>query len=358
MQGLVSMCLRLGCGAFIVCGAVGCATTDAVSTDGAPAAGSGISGASAASGGSTSSGGAASAGSGGSATPGSGGAVAANGGATAPGSEGISGGSAGAAKGGTASSSGGTASGSGGIAGGTGGSASGNGGSTINGAAGGSLSKGGATGSGGGTVTNSGGSQTTGTPGTQLFLDDFEDGDYTAPPEMTWIPADTNGMWSVATEDGSKALTVVASSKTLAVSGDISWTDQKLSAKVKVVAGSSAVVSLMGRWAAAKNYVVLEYRVGSASDPEGDLKLRRNAGGSTGDICRYKPPSAILGEWHTIGFSVKGGAGSTPVIYFDGQAVVTETPCMLDASASTAGGIAVGVQSGTLAFDDVTVTVP
>lgn len=318
MQSPTSTSLLIGFGVFFVCGAVGCATPDPVPTDRE-------------SGGNGSAEGGQSVGSGGAGTEkggatGSGGATS-NGGAT---------GNAGATTNGGSTGSGGATASSGGA----------------------STAKGGATGSGGRTTTSSGGSQTTGPSGTQLFLDDFEDGDYTAPPDMSWILADMNGMWSVATQDSSKALTVEGSSKALAVSGNIAWTDQKVSAKVKVVAGTSTVVSLMGRWAAEKSYIVLEYRVGTTSTPKGDLKLRRNADGSTADICRYKPPSALPGEWHKIGFAVKGGANSTPVIYFDDQAVTAETPCVLDASASTAGGIAVGVQSGTAAFDDVTVVVP
>ncbi|MFZ5895301.1 MAG: hypothetical protein ACOY0T_29865 [Myxococcota bacterium] len=273
-------------------------------------------------------------------------------------------GGASATSGGMATSGGGSVNTAQGGAPGSGGSGNGgspgSGGSTSAGGATGSggSAKGGSTGSGGSTVSSMGGAKSSGSSGTQLFLDDFEDGDYTAPPDQNWIPADTYGTWSVATQDSSKALTVVGSSKATAVSGNIAWTDQLVTAKVKIVAGSSAVAYLLGRWAATKSYVVLEYRAGTASSPEGDLKLRENDNGSTTDLCRYKPPSALASEWHTIGFSVKGGAGGTLTIYFDGQPVTADKPCVLGAEGPTAGGIAVGVSSGTAAFDDVKVVVP
>jgi hypothetical protein len=144
----------------------------------------------------------------------------------------------------------------------------------------------------------------------------------------------------------------------MAVSGESSWTDQHVEAKVVIVAGTSTIASLYGRWAALKNYIVIEYRVGTTSSPKGDLKLRENDGGSTADICRFKPDSALPGEAHTIGFSVTGGAGSPLILYFDGQAVTTDVPCVLGTDGPLNGGVAVGVQSGTAAFDDVTVTVP
>ncbi|MGC4087841.1 MAG: hypothetical protein QM756_08080 [Polyangiaceae bacterium] len=310
--------LRIMGAVLFLYGGIACATTDDVSQRGGGDEEGGTS--SSSSGGSSESGGSSSS---------SGGSSSASGGSTTTAS-------GGAAKGGTA--------------------ATGSGGSTTT--ASGGAAKGGTTGAGGAVVVSMGGAVTSGPPGTQLFLDDFEDGDYTAPPAQQWLLADTNGTYSVATQGTSKALTVVGSSKTGAVSGDIGWTDQMVTAKVNIVAGTSTVAYLMGRWAAIKSYVVLEYRVGTTSSPKGDMKLRVNLDGSTTDICRFKPTSALPSEWHTVGFSIKGGSGSTMNIYFDGTAVTADVPCVLPADAPTAGGISVGVQSGTAAFDDVTVVVP
>jgi hypothetical protein len=110
----------------------------------------------------------------------------------------------------------------------------------------------------------------------------------------------------------------------------------------------------MGRWQALKSYLVLEFRPGDAESPEADMKLRRTLNGSTTDLCRFKPSSAIASEWNTIGFSVKGGVAA---LYFDGKPVVADKECMAGTDPGS-GGIALGMEAGTAAFDDVRVTVP
>jgi hypothetical protein len=201
----------------------------------------------------------------------------------------------------------------------------------------------------GGGVGASGGS--TGKAGEQIFLDDFEDGN-----SEGWIPADTYGMWSVMTQAPSLSYVVTASGgKTMSVGGDSSWVDQLVESKVKLVStGGSPVIRIMGRWKALKSFLVLEFRPGDASDPEGDMKLRQTLDGGTTDLCRYKPSSALGSEWNTIGFAVKGNVAT---IYFDGAPVVADKVCSVGAELNS-GGVALGMEAGTAAFDDVRVSIP
>jgi hypothetical protein len=114
----------------------------------------------------------------------------------------------------------------------------------------------------------------------------------------------------------------------------------------------------MARWADAKSYVVIEFRPGDSSDPKGDMKLRQSDGGSTSDLCRFKPASVLPNTWYTIGLSVSGGLGSTATLLFDGQPVMADKPCALTKEKPVAGGVALGIQNGSAAFDDVLVKVP
>jgi len=259
-----------------------------------------------------------------------------------------------ASSGGASSQTGGSSPvGSGGnVSGGTAGSS---GGSAAQGgaASGGSTMKsGGATSTGG--VTAKGGASSVTTPGSTLLSDDFEDRD-----ASDWYAADMNGTRGVSLQDASYAYVMTATDKALSVGGNVTWTDQKLEAKVKFLeAANSPVIYLMARWAEAKSYIVIEFRPGTASSPKGDMKLRQTDGGSTSDLCRYKPASVLPNTWYTIGVSVSGGQGSTATLLFNGEPVVADAACTLSKAGPAAGGVALGVQNGSAAFDDVRVLVP
>jgi hypothetical protein len=241
--------------------------------------------------------------------------------------------------GGSSSVSGGTT-GSGGTTTSKGGTTSSSGGTTT--------SKGGATGS-GGTTSKGGATSSTGGTDTSLpYTEDFE-----TPLGERWIEADQSGMWSVKDQDGSQAYVVVATEKTFSVGGSIEWTNVRVESKVKfVAAGSSPVIYLMARWADPKSYLVIEFRPG---DTAGDLKLRQSDAGSTSDVCRYKPPAVVEGDWYTIGLSV---SGSLATLLFDGMPVTADKPCTLPKANPAAGGIALGAADATAAFDDVSVKTP
>jgi hypothetical protein len=265
--------------------------------------------------------------------------------------------SGGTATGGMATSSGGTTSTGGTTAKGgttsTGGTAA-KGGTTSTG---GTTAKGGTT-STGGTTAKGGTTSTGGIPGKSgdvLLSDDFEDQD-----AKDWYAADMNGTRAVAMQDDSYAYVMTtASDKALSVGGVVDWTDQRVEAKVKFVdAGSSPVIYLMARWAEEKSYIVIEVRPGTTAKPQGDMKLRQTFGGSTQDLCRFKPASLLPGTWYKIGVSVSGGKGATATLLFDGQPVAADVACVLKLDGPSNGGVAVGAQNVTAAFDDIVVTVP
>jgi hypothetical protein len=250
------------------------------------------------------------------------------------------------------STMGGTSGGKGGAN--TGGTLSATGGSTAKGGSttGGSAAKGGSTSTGG--ATAKGGTPNTGTPGDTLLSDDFEDQD-----ASDWYAADMNGTRAVTMQDTGHAYVMTSTSKAMSVGGDVTWTNQRLEVKVKFLeAANSPVLYVMARWADAKSYIVIEFRPGDSSDPEGDMKLRQSDGGSTTDLCRFKPTSVLPNTWYTIGLSVSGGLGSNATLLFDGQPVTADKPCALTKEKPVAGGVALGIQNGSAAFDDVLVKVP
>lgn len=267
-----------------------------------------------------------------------------------------SGDSGGASSGGMSStggtpSSGGTSA-TGGTAAGKGGASSSTGGTTTS-AKGGATSTGGTTAKGGATSTGGvvakGGA--TNTPGSTLLSDDFEDME-----AADWYAADMNGTRAVTMQDSGYAYVMTSTDKALSVGGSVTWTDQRLEAKVKFLeAADSPVLYLMARWAEAKSYIVIEFRPGTTSSPQGDMKLRQTDSGSTTDLCRFKPTSVVPDTWYTIGVSLSGGMGSTATLLFDGAPVAA---CTLTKAGPAAGGVALGIQSGSAAFDDVLVTVP
>jgi hypothetical protein len=281
-------------------------------------------------------------------TTSSGGGMSTSGGSANSGGGGVAGadtGKGGATTGGSSSASGGNAS---------------KGGSTTGGspATGGTTSSGGVTAKGGtsstGGSTAKGGTTNTGTPGDTLLSDDFEDQDAT-----DWYAADMNGTRAVTMQDSGYAYVMTSTSKAMSVGGDVTWTNQRLEVKVKFLeAANSPVLYVMARWADAKSYIVIEFRPGDSSDPEGDMKLRQSDGGSTTDLCRFKPASVLPNTWYTIGLSVSGGLGSTATLLFGGQAVTADKPCALTKEKPVAGGVALGIQNGSAAFDDVLVKVP
>jgi Galactocerebrosidase, C-terminal lectin domain len=210
------------------------------------------------------------------------------------------------------------------------------------------------TGSGGGSAAGAGGSMGKPPiiPAGKAFLDDFEDGEFMTP---SWIDADTTlgGMWAVIADAagdsgaGNKvfAQKAAVSDWIIAASGDYRWTDQIVEAKAKFTSAPGSL-GLFARFKDLNNYYFL-YLDGSNIV----LRKRSSAGGSNTSttILKVKTPS-VQGTWYTLKLSV---VGSTLTGYLDDKMLVTAMDTDIPG-----GGIAVGTDSASAEFDDVTVTIP
>ena len=77
--------------------------------------------------------------------------------------------------------------------------------------------------------------------------------------------------------------------------------------------------------------------------------LRKRANNSSTTILKVKTPT-VQGTWYTLKLSV---VGTTLTGYLDDKMLVTSTDADIKG-----GGIAVGTDSASAEFDDVTVTIP
>jgi hypothetical protein len=189
-------------------------------------------------------------------------------------------------------------------------------------------------------------------PAGKAFFDDFQDGEFTKP---SWIDADPSlgGMWSViadAAGDAGGDNKVFAQKATvsdwiIAASGDYRWTDQIVEAKVKFTSAPGSL-GIFARFKDADNYYFL-YLDGSNTV----LRKRSNAGGNSTSttILKVKQPT-VQGTWYTLKLSV---VGTMLTGYLDDKMLVMGTD-----SDVKGGGIAVGTDSASAEFDDVTVTIP
>jgi hypothetical protein len=185
-------------------------------------------------------------------------------------------------------------------------------------------------------------------PAGKVFFDDFEDGEFMKP---SWIDADPTlgGMWSVIADEGGDAgagnkvfaQKAAVSDWIIAASGDYRWTDQIVEAKAKFTSAPGSL-GLFARLKDLDNYYFL-YLDGS------NIVLRKVAAGSSTTLLKFKTP-AVQGTWYALKLSV---VGSTLTGYLDDKMLVTA----MDSDVK-GGGIAVGTNSASAEFDDVTVTIP
>jgi Concanavalin A-like lectin/glucanases superfamily len=192
--------------------------------------------------------------------------------------------------------------------------------------------------------SSSGGKCNTAGPTGEVFLDNFEDGEFSACP--SWIDADPTlgGMWSVKADGETKVLAQNApvSDWVIAVSGSYKWTDQTVTAKVKY-SSSPGEIGIFARVQDLRNYYFL-YLDGS------NIVLRGRVDNSQLTSVKVKKPT-VEGTWYTLKLSV---IGSTLTGYLDGVQLVTTTD-----TGVKGGGVGVGIgDSATGEFDDVTVTTP
>jgi len=262
-----------------------------------------------------------------------------------------SGGSGGAGGGGSPGSSGGSGSSTlpqaGGASAGAGtsshgGTGGGSAGTTTSAAGGGHA--GSSAGASVGGATGSSGSGGTKPASTALpFSEDFEDG--AANGFIPYNDQGTPGPWVVVADGAGKIYQPQAavSALELAVGGSTTWTDVAMTVKVRLNdADTDARVIL--RFKEPKTYLVVEMA-------EGKYKLRGRAAGSTTDLVAPSPkPVITAGTWYTVGVTAKG---TTVTLTLDGKPI--GSPVMCNAAISN-GGIAVGADSGSASFDDISVT--
>jgi hypothetical protein len=201
-----------------------------------------------------------------------------------------------------------------------------------------------------GTTGVAGTTGTTGTAGTSgsgtvLFSDDFETGN-----ASQWM-TNGNGTATVVT-DGSHVyeLSNLTSKVYLAAAGLVTWTDQAISARIKILSfngsSSSYYAGLCGRLADASNYYCAALR------SDGKLAIRADIAGSSNTLGNSVTVSPVIapGSFFTVKLEI---IGSTINAYLNGALVDTVT----DASIPK-GGVGLLVDNTDAEFDDVTVTAP
>lgn len=220
---------------------------------------------------------------------------------------------------------------------GSGGTNTGTAGSSHAGSAG--TSAGG--GSTGGTSTGTGGTKPTIT--NLPFTEDFEDG--VADGFIPWNDKATAGVWEVVTDGAGKIYQPKAALSDLefAVGGSTMWTDVAMTVKVRLNSADTDGQVVL-RFKEPKTYLVLEIA-------EGKYKLRGRAAGSTTDLISPSPkPVITAGTWYTVGITAKG---TTVSLTLDGKAIGAPVMC---AAAISNGGVALGADSGSISFDDLSIT--
>jgi hypothetical protein len=195
-----------------------------------------------------------------------------------------------------------------------------------------------------GTAGTTGAAGTSGS-GTVLFSDDFETGN-----ASQWITSGT-GTAAVVT-DGSHVyeLTNLTSKVYLAAAGNVAWTDQVISARIKILSfngsSSSYYAGLCGRLADASNYYCAALR------SDGKLAIRADIAGSSNTLGNSVTvnPAITTGTFYTVKLEI---IGSTINVYLNGALSDTVTDASIPA-----GGVGLLVDNADAEFDDVSVTSP
>jgi len=300
--------------------------------------------------------------------PGTGGAGGASGGAGAGGAAAGAGGAGGtggaAAGGGTGGSAGGAGAGGGAGAAGQGGSAgqgglagaAGRGGAGGQGGLaglGGSAGQGGlAGGAGRGGAGGQGGSAGAGCPG-YAFCDDFEDGD-----TVGWTP--NGGTWSVIT-DGSRVYQG-GNGNAMSLAGQPGWTDQTITARVKVLqwggTSTSYRAGIVARATDTSNLYVF------AIDASGALRLLKGTSspsgtGASGTCGKVTPsPIAAVNTWYTLQLKIVGSGSNVFISTFFNGTMIHDCQTSVGTLPAGAAGTYIYGPNTIAEFDDVRISTP
>jgi pectate lyase len=186
-----------------------------------------------------------------------------------------------------------------------------------------------------------------------VFCDDFEDGD-----TVGWTPS--GGTWSVIT-DGSHVYQG-GNGNSFSLAGQPTWTDQTITARVKVLqfggTSTSYRAGIVARATDSTNLYVF------AIDSSGALRLLKGTSSpagttATGPCGKVTPsPAAAVNTWYTMQIKV-AGTGNNVVIttFFDGTMIHDCHTTDATLPAGAAGTYIYG--PNTIAeFDDVRISTP
>ena len=186
-----------------------------------------------------------------------------------------------------------------------------------------------------------------------VFCDDFEDGD-----TVGWTPS--GGTWSVIT-DGSRVYQG-GNGNSFSLAGQPTWTDQTITARVKVTqwggTSTSYRAGIVARATDASNHYVF------AIDASGALRLLKGTSspsgtGATGTCGKVTPaPLAAAGTWYTMQMKIVGtGNNVSLTTTFNGTLIHDCQTTVGTLSAGPAGTYIYG--PNTIAeFDDVRISTP
>jgi pectate lyase len=216
-------------------------------------------------------------------------------------------------------------------------------------------------GAGGGGITGTAGATgrggATGTGGAACagyaFCDDFEDGD-----TVGWAP--NGGTWSVVT-DGSRVYQG-GNGNAFSVAGQPTWTDQTITARVKITqwggTSTSYRAGIVARATDASNQYVF------AIDASGALRLLKGTSapsgtGATGTCGKVSPtPLATAGTWYTMQMKIVGtGNNVSLTTSFNGTPIHDCQTTVGTLPAGAAGTYIYGPNT-IAAFDDVRISTP
>lgn len=195
--------------------------------------------------------------------------------------------------------------------------------------------------------------QVPGVPGELLLRDDFEDGDSSGWLADAADGDDLVGNWAVVETEEGRAFAQLDPSfddDSWAVGGDVTWTNVSLEVRCRFTSVSNvenAVAMLALRFQSKENYYYVEFR------GDGSVKVRKRVDGSEPELSSEElERPAVVGQWMTLGFSVRDTSLEARL---DGVVIGS---AVVDTDL-TSGGIALGVkESAAVEFDDVRVTVP
>jgi hypothetical protein len=208
-----------------------------------------------------------------------------------------------------------------------------------------------------GTTGAAGRGGTTGTGGAgcagYAFCDDFEDGD-----TVGWTP--NGGTWSVIT-DGSRVYQG-GNGNSFSLAGQATWTDQTITARVKVTqwggTSTSYRAGIVARATDASNLYVF------AIDASGALRLLKGTSspsgtGATGTCGKVTPsPLAAAGTWYTMQMKIAGtGANVLITTFFNGTPIHDCQTSVATLPSGPAGTYIYGPNTIAV-FDDVKISTP